>query len=215
MKFPRIPHLPHSPGATSDDKKLKNDHAFYGVRVVVTEKLDGENISLHHDRIHARSENMTHHDSRDWIKAQHAKIKHLIPDHIQLVIEYMYAKHSIRYMALDSYAYGIAAINKNTNEFESYHETEELFEHIGFPMAPVLYVGTYDPKFMCPQLSKVSSMTHSPNIEGYVVREIENFTVGCFGGIAKYVRANHVTTDKHWKTQWDRNFLKGYKWEAK
>lgn len=45
MKCPRTYHLPYSPRATKDDKKLKDGwfDYFKNQEIVITEKLDGEN----------------------------------------------------------------------------------------------------------------------------------------------------------------------------
>ncbi|MGC5412734.1 RNA ligase family protein, partial [Streptomyces sp. DT225] len=53
--YPRTPHLPWSPGATSDDVRMTDLAALAGTEVVVTEKLDGENTTLYADGLHARS----------------------------------------------------------------------------------------------------------------------------------------------------------------
>lgn len=42
-KYPRTRHLPSSPGATSDDKFISDFSGFKGKKVVITEKMDGEN----------------------------------------------------------------------------------------------------------------------------------------------------------------------------
>lgn len=55
-KYPRIPHLPWSPGRLEDDIALDSiEHLERLEDVVVTEKLDGENTTLYHDYLHARS----------------------------------------------------------------------------------------------------------------------------------------------------------------
>ena len=53
IKYPRTPHLPFSPGRSDDDIGLGKVE-FTG-EVVVTEKLDGENTTLYHDYLHART----------------------------------------------------------------------------------------------------------------------------------------------------------------
>ena len=45
-KYPRTYHVPWSPGTTSDDRLLKSVDQFVGKRVVVTEKMDGENTTM-------------------------------------------------------------------------------------------------------------------------------------------------------------------------
>ena len=68
VKYPRTMHLPWSLGLTNDDKKIACLDAFIGQRVIVTEKMDGENTSMYSDYIHARSLNGGNHLSRDWVK---------------------------------------------------------------------------------------------------------------------------------------------------
>ena len=52
-KFPKILHLPWSPGVSDDDKILDTFSHFEGQEIVVTEKLDGENTSLYREYIHS------------------------------------------------------------------------------------------------------------------------------------------------------------------
>ena len=79
QKWPRTPHLPWSPGATSDDKYIESFDDFRGKQVVVTEKMDGENTTLYTDRLHARSLDSRHHPSRTWVKQWHQTLAHDIP----------------------------------------------------------------------------------------------------------------------------------------
>jgi hypothetical protein len=46
IKYPRTYHVPWSEGATNDDKINKDMSSFYGKNVVITEKMDGENIVM-------------------------------------------------------------------------------------------------------------------------------------------------------------------------
>ena len=57
MKYPRTYHLPFSPGATKDDKRLSGDwfSHYKGKEVVITEKLDGENSCITRYDVFARS----------------------------------------------------------------------------------------------------------------------------------------------------------------
>ena len=57
MKYPRTYHLPYSPGATKDDKKLQAGwfEYFKDKYVVFTEKLDGENTAMTAQDVYARS----------------------------------------------------------------------------------------------------------------------------------------------------------------
>ena len=53
-KFPRTPHFEWSPGFSGDDIRLVNLDNWSGRKVVVTEKLDGENTTAYqHGYIHS------------------------------------------------------------------------------------------------------------------------------------------------------------------
>lgn len=52
VKYPRTYHVPTS-HLSKDDKKIQNYEHFRGKRVIVTEKLDGENTTMYNDYIHA------------------------------------------------------------------------------------------------------------------------------------------------------------------
>src|SRR5216117_3151291 len=110
MKFPRTYHLSFSECLSSDDKYLKDISVFYENQIVVTEKMDGENFSLYRDKLHARSENSKHHESRSWIKQFHSTRKLYIPSNLQIIGENLYAKHSIHYTELPSYYLAFAVI---------------------------------------------------------------------------------------------------------
>jgi hypothetical protein len=79
VPYPRTPHLPWSPGASSDDVRVADPAGLRGAEVVVTEKLDGENTTLYRDGLHARSPDSAHHPSRAWVKALQGRIGPAIP----------------------------------------------------------------------------------------------------------------------------------------
>lgn len=79
VHYPRTPHLPWSPGASSDDVRVGDLSGLAGREVVVTEKLDGENTTLYADGLHARSLDSAHHPSRAWVKALQGRIGPAIP----------------------------------------------------------------------------------------------------------------------------------------
>jgi hypothetical protein len=222
MKFPRIPHLPFSPGVSDDDERLKDLSIFHGKDVIVTEKIDGENISMHRDKIHARSEDSQNHTSRNWIKNFHAQIKDRIPKNIQMVGEYMYAQHSIHYDKLGAYYYVFAAIDKSTEMFLPVDMTQELCESIGLCFVPEYWLGGnwgYIEACLPQIIGKVGirsvfqsleyQKSNPDNLrEGFVIRTKEGFSGKHIGRYcAKYVRAHHVQTDAQWKRNWKRNKL--------
>jgi hypothetical protein len=52
VKYPLTFHLPWSPVRTDHDRVLESTHCFEGRRVIITEKMDGENTAMYHDYIH-------------------------------------------------------------------------------------------------------------------------------------------------------------------
>lgn len=194
IKYPRTYHLPWSPGATKDDRILKNDDCFRGKQVIVTLKMDGENTSMYNDYIHARSLNDKKHWSKSWIKQFHSTISGSISENTRLIVENMYAKHSIEYTNLHSFCYGISVWNGLT--CLSYQDTVEYFGVLDIPMTPTLYIGEYDRE----KIKDLYQSSYDGNtMEGYVIRNCESFSYKDFSkNVAKYVRPNHVTSNEHW-----------------
>lgn len=192
IKYPRTPHLPWSPGGTSDDSFLIDTAHFEGREVVVTEKLDGENTSMYRDGIHARSIDGRHHPSRDWVKALHGQIANELPEGWRFCGENVYAQHSIVYLELESYFYLFSIWNEE-NEALSWDETLEWADLLGFETAPELFRGDFDPDAI--QEIEIDPATQ----EGYVVRVADRFAYDDFStSLAKWVRKGHVQTDQHW-----------------
>lgn len=191
IKYPRTIHLPNSPGATSDDKILKDTSCFEGKTVVITEKMDGENTTLYNDYFHARSLDGRDHPSRSWLKQFHATFKYKIDDGYRVCGENLYAKHSIGYDNLKSYFYCFSVWD-DTNHCLSWDETKDYCKYLGIEHVPVLYEGIYDEQFL-------KNIKISENMEGYVVRSSDGFPYSEFrSNVAKWVRPNHVQTEQHW-----------------
>jgi hypothetical protein len=191
-KYPRTPHLPWSPGASSDDLVAGVPNTFLQADVVVTEKLDGENTTLYRDWVHARSVDSRHHPSRNWVKALQGEIGYQIPEGYRICGENMYARHSIAYEDLASYFY-VFSVWDETNLCLSWTETKEWAELLGLEVVPTVYEGPWDQS----QVEGLSFDTSA--MEGYVVRSAAAFPFESFGEhIAKWVRTGHVQTDDHW-----------------
>ncbi len=75
-KYPRMPHLPWSPGATRDDQRLEDVEHFLGREIVVTEKIDGANLCLTRGDVFARTHSgRPTHPLFDQAKALHGRIR--------------------------------------------------------------------------------------------------------------------------------------------
>lgn len=195
VKYPRTPHLYWSSCINEDDRIIESLNPFEGKRVIVTEKLDGENTSLYHNYYHARSIDSRNHPSRNWAKALHSKFAHDIPEGWRVCCENMYAVHSIAYQNLESYLYGISVWNKD-NVCLSWDESLVWFALLELPSVPVIYDGIFDQQKI---KALYNEKTDWESKEGYVIRIAEQFGYPEFRkSIAKYVRAKHVQTTKHW-----------------
>lgn len=192
VKYPRTPHLPWSPGATSDDRVLDDTSHFTNQCVVVTEKMDGENTTIYPDYCHARSIDSPHHVSRDWVKRLQSEIGHLIPEGWRICGENLYATHSIKYTNLHDY-FQVFSIWDQDNVALSWPETVEWCDLLGLTPVPVLWQGIWDEIFL--RNLKINEGEQ----EGYVVRPLDPIPYERFDElVAKWVRKNHVQSDQHW-----------------
>lgn len=194
QKYPRTFHAPWSEGVNDDDRIIPSMIAFLGKRVIVTEKMDGENTTLMRDICHARSLDSRHHSSRDWVKNFWGRVKADIPMGWRICGENLYAKHSIQY-TLDTYFHGFNIWNE-VNGCLSWDDTLDYFELLGIKPVKVLYDGIYDEGKIKALYDSESDWGRS---EGYVIRLAEAFHLSRFRtSVAKFVRKGHVQTGKHW-----------------
>jgi hypothetical protein len=198
VKYPRTHHLPWSPGVTEDDRIIDPTALtrLAWEEVVVTAKMDGENTSLYSDGyVHARSVDGASHESQSWVRSMWAKVAHDLPYGWRVCGENLYAVHSIKYSDLPSYLMVFSIWNER-NECLSWDETCEWAELLGFPTVPVLYRGPWDEGV----IRWLYDERDRETMEGYVVRTTSGFQYRQFKyRVAKFVRAGHVTTDRHWK----------------
>jgi len=205
VKYSRTYHLLDSPGMNRDDRRMGDQKVFEGERVMICEKLDGENTSMYTDWVHARSIDTDSHPSRDWVKNLWAQKGYNIPKDWRVCGENMYAKHAIHYSkanhnALDTYFY-MFSIWDDRNVCLSWDETSDWAELLGFTLVPVLYDGIYDPDFMQELNNKMENSNGA--IEGYVIRLAREYHYSEFRNVCgKYVRRDHVQNNHgHWKAQ--------------
>ncbi|MEU8503600.1 RNA ligase family protein [Streptomyces brevispora] len=192
--YPRTPHLPWSPGATSDDVRLAGLTDLTGTEVVVTEKLDGENTTLYADGLHARSLHSAHHPSRGRVKALQGRIGPRIPAGRRICGENMFARHSIPYEDLASHFYGFSVWDGD--HCLGWDRTVAFLRDLGIPTPPVLWRGVFDARA---ERTLRALRLDTGRQEGYVVRPAEGFPAAAFGRrVAKWVRPRHVRTDTHW-----------------
>ena len=196
-KYPSTPHLPRSSGRTHDDRVLRSTQHFIGKKVVITRKMDGENSTLYFDTFHARSIDSRHHPSRDWLAAFHAQISMHIPQGWRICGENLYAQHSIIYHDLPSYFMGFS-VWTDQNISLSWDDTLDFFSRLNVEPVPVLYSGIFDEGVINHLIDHWDSTTH----EGFVIRLADAIPFDQFHvSFGKWVRPQHVQTNKHWMHQ--------------
>lgn len=206
MKYPRTFHVNFSPGATSDDKILKDHRYLIDVPLIITDKLDGSNVCFTRKECFARSHaGSPTHKSFDLAKAFHNTIKYNIPEHINIYVEYLYAKHSIYYDKLKSYFNIINIYDQETDRWLSWEEVQSWAEKLYIPTVPVLFHGSFS-KEEDLEITITSLMKQPTNYsdirEGVVIRLQDSFYNKYFPiYVAKYVRKYHIQTNIHWKKQ--------------
>lgn len=213
MKYPRTYHLPYSPGATKDDKKLQDNWFswFMGEEIVITEKLDGENIHMNQKDCYARSDGAP--TRSPWSKniwdpndGLYWRIKSLIGSNETLFGENLYGEHSIHYNKLKEYFHLFAL---STDSFWESWDSVKLFStFIGVPTVPELWRGwIYSEKQLEELVNKFVNMpsVYGDTREGVVIRLTSSFPLDDFKHyVCKWVRPNHVQTDEHWTRNWKK-----------
>lgn len=199
-KYPRTPHLPTSPGRSSDDLSLGDIGDFFDdgepVSVVVTEKLDGENTNLYRDGLHARSLSGVATVGQSRVRALWAEICADIPAGWRVCGENVTVRHSVAYLELSASFY-VFSIFDASNTALSWNDTVQWCALLGLEAVPVLYEGPFD---LTEMHDAWASRCDEHSSEGYVVRRRDAFSYRDFRrSVAKWVRANHVTTDRHWR----------------
>lgn len=207
-KYPSTGHWRWSQTVHRDDSYHPDPEFFVGKEVVITEKLDGGNTCLYQGEVYARS---TLGPSRDGWMAMVRK------HHAWKTVEYpltgfygedLYGIHSIIYDALHAdQTYRLFAVrDMTTGTFESWDMVEFWAKVVGFLTVPVVFRGTFDSTdaitdFFQTTIQKGSVL--GPTCEGFVMRTVVSIPEDDFRmNVAKYVRANHVQTDQHWKVNW-------------
>lgn len=199
IKYPRTFHMPNSPGKSKDDNVLSSLEHFYNKEIVASIKMDGENTTCYNDYIHARSLDSTDHISQHWMKSFHANWSYLIPKNWRICGENLYAKHSIHYFNLDAF-FQIYSIWNEYNICLNWKDTIHWANNVlNIPTVKVLYQGTFKQNII-DELTNIKYDENGDTVEGIVIRLSDEFHYNDFHkSVAKWVRANHVQTDQHWK----------------
>ena len=100
-RYARTPCWPGSPSRPQGDRVTPCPEAFLGVELVVTEKLDGSNVTLHAGRVYARSTSPGPAARSPWLavaRKHHAwKLARPGLENVLLHGEDLYGVHAIEY----------------------------------------------------------------------------------------------------------------------
>lgn len=188
-------HLPGSPGRGDDDKVMASLDTLCAVpEVVATEKMDGENTTIHAGGCHARSLDTGAHPARDWVRGFAASISPQLAPGERIVGECLYARHSVAYDALPSWFLGFAWIQDEA--IASWDDTLSRFAALGITPVPTLARGA----FANDLLARLIDGLDTQRQEGFVIRDARAFPEAeMLHRMGKYVRAGHVAADaRHW-----------------
>lgn len=205
-KYPRTRHLPSSRSATEDDKIATAAEVAAGLegrRVIITEKMDGENTTIYADgHSHARSIDSKFHPSRSIVRELAGLVAHDLPSDFRICGENIFAVHSIEYFALPTHFQVFGIWQGDT--CLSWDETLEWANLLELTTVPVLYDGPWLGEAHAKEVWEKfkATLPEGQESEGFVVRRAEaiplaEFKHACF----KLVRPKHVQTDEHWLHQ--------------
>lgn len=198
-KYPRTPHLPGSPSLVGQEYTWDFD---FSSGLIITEKMDGENITMYNDKVHARSLDSRHREDQDLAKAFWAKRCGEIPLGMRVCAEYLYAKHSIHYDSLPDYVLGISVWDGQ--KCLSWPDTLEWFELLDITPVPVLKEIKNDTSIEAVVSSAKETWETAcggaSKSEGFVIRSSAAFDLRDFSAnVGKWVRDNHVDSSRHWR----------------
>lgn len=202
VKYPRTLHVPWSPGRSDDDKIHTGVGQWAGIEVVVTEKFDGENMTVYPDGYtHARSVDSGSHPSRSWATSYASRWQYELAPGMRVVGENLYAVHSITYTELPT-LFLVHSIWDGATCL-SWDATVEWCELLDVAPVRVLWRGVLptDPG----DAERVLDVAWRSNrletvSEGYVIRPAAGYALAEFSRVVgKYVRAEHVSSDRHWR----------------
>lgn len=195
IKYPRTPHLPDSPGASTDDRVQHDLSALVGVELVVTEKLDGGNLTFARHGMWARSTDSGTHPWDRPAKAVWARVAPDIPAGWRVVGESMWARRSVGYTDLPG-VFIVFAVFDSAGTLLSWDDVVEWATLLGLPTVPVLYRGDD----LAAARAAWATQRDEAGSEGYVLRTVAPVAPDQFAKrVVKWVRAGHVRTTADWR----------------
>jgi len=200
VKYPSTAYLPFSENIIAKrvtSNPISDIDIFINIPIVITMKMDGSNVVLTDHHVAARNGYDARHKSFDYLKAIHSEKQSLIPKHIQIFAEWLYAKHSIHYTgetALKSYLQIFGVYDSRKRLFLGWDDVRKYSRIIGYPTVPVIDIKEFSDKYIFTNtITKIAKEKIAEGNEGLVIRSIYPFHYSQFAiYLSKYVRPNHV-----------------------
>jgi len=205
LKYPRIPHLSCS-HPLDDDSTVTDDFQWKGLRWIVTEKVDGAQISLEFENgiPIARNRNTPllggrmdrqFHLLPTWIKNRYDRLHEMLGDTRILFGEWMYYRHTVPYDQLPDWFIAFGMWDTLEDTFLPFHETRSISMTIGVAVVPVLFDGV---------VSSVSHLMGMIQQSRFGTHQMEGVVLHSPDGS---VRCKHVTSaftvsvdhGRHWR----------------
>lgn len=183
---------------TSEDRVISDEgmRTLESSPLVVTEKMDGGNVTLMRDAFYARSVDSGTPRWERYAKAEWARVAHDIPDGWRVSAESLWARRSVGYDDLEApiLVFGVWT----ETHLVSWEDTAQWADLIGLHTVPVL--GHTD---SLEEVYRVWSQRRDEHCsEGFVVRDSRAFPAEEFPlRVAKWVRPDHVQTTAAWRHQ--------------
>lgn len=191
VKYPRTFVLPWSGMVGAGDRVIDSLAPLQAGPVIVTEKMDGENVTLYRDFLHTRTVSRIPHASRAWLDAFWDSIHQRIPVDWRICGEYLFVTHTVAYRALPSYFMAFSVWDERNVCLDWDHSVAFLRE-LEIACVPVLYRGPLDRA----AIDQAWRDLGAPNSEGYILRSAGAFALGDFRRlVGKYIRADYQQSE--------------------
>lgn len=212
LKYPRTYHLPFSPGVQSDDKIIRDIKPFIGKEVTVTEKADGGCTILSQGEVWSRASGSP--ATEGWfamVRKWHAWKTATWGPQNDIYGEDLYGRHSIDYGTIPEDLTFRPFNWLQKGKWLSYDDRTAAFRNMGMSPVPLIHRGVFSSekelkKFLVEEIKKPSLLgSENPPREGFVIQRVDEFAFEDFAdNVCKYVRANHVQSDSHWRYNWQK-----------
>ena len=180
------------------------------MEVTITEKADGGCTILNQGQPWSRASGAP--ATEGWfamVRKWHSWKTSTLPESESIYGEDLFGIHSIDYGKIPENKTFRAFNYLRGNRFLSYDDRERLFEDLELESVPLVFRGMFDnladlSTFLSEEIKRPSRLTgNGAPREGFVIQKTGDFAFSEFAdNVCKYVRADHVQSDSHWRYNW-------------